>query len=234
MRVPGVVATAAAVGLLCLCPGAAQPLLSAHGARGLAGGAVLPTLAAVLAPQFRQPDPIDFNEHDGWISMFDGRTLDGWSGDSNWRVEDGAIVVEPTCEKPTGTIYLVWQGGEAADFEMKLEMKGTGSVNSGVQYRGWIAPRPAPTPRPAAAAGRQGPAGAPAGRAGRGRGAAAPCPSGQPRGTPPSAESEAQWNMWGAQYRLRRRQPLHRPVLRAVDRPRDRGLEGPGRPDAGG
>src|SRR6478752_5091351 len=101
----------------------------------------------------KQPDPIDFNEHDGWTSLFDGKTLNGWSGDSNWKVEDGAIVVEASCEKPTGTIYLVWQGGEAADFELKLEMKGTGDINGGV-----------------------------------------------PRGTPPDAKSEEQWNMWGAQY----------------------------------
>src|SRR6266436_6781121 len=59
---------------------------------------------------FKQPDPIDFNEHDGWTSLFDGKTLNGWAGDSNWKVEDGAIVVEATCEKPTGTIYLVWKG----------------------------------------------------------------------------------------------------------------------------
>src|SRR3954447_8295786 len=73
---------------------------------------------------FRQPDPIDFSDHTGWTSMFDGSTLNGWDGDKNyWRVENGSIVVESTCEKPTGTIYLVWQGGEAADFEMKLEMK---------------------------------------------------------------------------------------------------------------
>src|SRR5229473_2720964 len=130
---------------------------------------------------FKQPDPIDFNERDGWTSLFDGKTLTGWSGDNNWKVEDGAIVVESTCEKPTGTIYLVFQGGETSDFELKLEMKGTGSINGGVQYRGWIVP-----PRIAAA--------------GSGRGPAGPCPSGQPRGTPPSAESEAQWNMAGAQY----------------------------------
>src|SRR3954447_20212587 len=91
---------------------------------------------------FRQPDPIDFSENAGWTSLFDGKTLTGWSGDSNWKVEDGAITIESTCEKPTGTIYLVWQGGEAADFELKLEMKGTGTINGGVQYRGWIAPPP--------------------------------------------------------------------------------------------
>src|SRR5215470_9376491 len=92
---------------------------------------------------FKQPDPIDFSEHAGWTSLFDGKTLNGWSGDANWKVEDGAITIESTCEKPTGTIYLVWQGGEAADFELKMEMKGTGEINSGVQYRSWILP---PTP----------------------------------------------------------------------------------------
>src|SRR6266700_3085599 len=128
---------------------------------------------------FKQPDPIDFNEHDGWTSLFDGKTLNGWAGDSNWKVEDGAITVEATCEKPTGTIYLVWKGGEAADFELKMEMKGTGAINGGVQYRGWIAAKP---PRPASA-------GAGAGRAGQ----TGPCPSGAARGTPPSDESERQW-----------------------------------------
>ncbi len=135
-------------------------------------------------PAFRQPDPIDFGEHDGWTSLFDGKTLNGWSGDQNWKVEDGAIVIESTCEKPTGTVYLVWQGGEAADFELKLEMKGTGNINGGVQYRGWILP---PVQR--------------GGGAGGGRpGQAGPCPSGEPRGTPPDPATEAKWNMAGAQY----------------------------------
>src|SRR5262249_55794732 len=120
---------------------------------------------------FRQPDPIDFQEHDGWVSLFDGQSLKGWSGDSNWKVEDGAITIESTCEKPTGTIYLVWQGGEASDFELKLQMKGTGNINGGVQYRGWIVP-----PNP--------------GRGGGGRGQQAePCPSGRGRGTPPRPDT---------------------------------------------
>ena len=39
--------------------------------------------------------------------MFDGSTLTGWDGDKNyWHIEDGAIAVESSCEKPTGTIYL--------------------------------------------------------------------------------------------------------------------------------
>ncbi len=35
---------------------------------------------------------------------------------------------------------------------------------------------------------------------GGGRGNQGPCPSGAPRGTPPDAASEEQWNMWGPQY----------------------------------
>ena len=162
---------------------------------------------------FRQPDPIDFQEHDGWTSLFDGSTLKGWSGDSNWKVEDGAITIESTCEKPTGTVYLVWQGGEASDFELKMEMKGTGMINGGVQYRGWIAPRPQrgapPAGGPPAGAPPAGgpPAAAPAGQAapgqaapGGGRGPQGPCPSGAPRGAAPDPKTEDPWNMWGAQY----------------------------------
>ena len=117
--------------------------------------------------------------------MFDGQTLNGWDGDkSYWHVNDGAIVVESTCENPTGTIYLIWQGGQPADFEMKLEMKGEGAaVNSGVQYRGAIA----------------GP-NRPRGGRGGGRGAQGPCPSGAPRGTPPSFASQAKWDMVGPQF----------------------------------
>ncbi len=210
-------AAGAAIVAACIAP---QPL-SAEGAQG--AGAQAPSNAAPAQGRgrgggFRQPDPIDFQEHDGWTSMFDGKTLTGWSGDNNWKVEDGAITIESTCEQPTGTVYLVWQGGEAADFELKLEMKGTGMINGGVQYRGWIAPVRQRGAAPAtanaaagsrgaapAAAGGAAAAGAPAGQAappagGRGRGPQGPCPSGAPRGTPPPAASEAQWNMAGAQY----------------------------------
>jgi hypothetical protein len=156
-------------------PPAGAPTAQGGPGRGRGGGG------------FRQPDPIDFNDHTGWISMFDGSTLNGWDGDKAWwSVVDGAIMSESTCEKPTGTIYLVWQGGEAADFEMKVEMKGEGAhINSGIQYRGAIQPPHEP------GAGR-GPGG--------GRGPQGNCPSGQPRGTPPDQAGQAKWNMLGAQF----------------------------------
>ncbi len=151
-------------------PQQAPPVASPAAGRGGRGGG------------FTQPEPIDFDDHTGWVPMFDGKTLNGWDGDKSfWRVEDGAIAAESTCEKPTGTIYLIWQGGEPADFEMKFEMKGEGAaVNSGLQYRGAITdPNRPRRDRPPA----QG-----------------TCPSGAPRGNPPSFESQAKWDMLGAQF----------------------------------
>lgn len=32
-----------------------------------------------------------------------------WDGTIDlWHVENGAIAVESTCQKPTGTVYLIW------------------------------------------------------------------------------------------------------------------------------
>jgi hypothetical protein len=134
------------------------------------------------SPGFSHPEPVNFADHEGWTSLWDGQGLNGWSGDSNWKVENGAIVIESTCEKPTGTIYLVWQGGELSDFELKMEMKGEGNINSGVQYRSWIVPADQ-------GSGRR-----------ESRTPSGTCPSGQPRGVPPDPASEAQWNLAGPQY----------------------------------
>src|SRR5437763_10320285 len=87
----------------------------------------------------RGGQPFDFADNEGWVSLFNGQSLSGWDGDSRfWSVKDGAIYVEPTCEKPTGTIYLVWGGGEVADFMLKFESKGTGNVNGGLQFRSYM------------------------------------------------------------------------------------------------
>jgi hypothetical protein len=139
---------------------------------------------------FTQPDPIDFADTTGWKSMFDGETLKGWDGNTSiWHVESGTIVAESTCEKPTGTTYLIWQGGQPGDFEIKAELRGEGAgINSGIQYRSFIQ-------EPGGGRGAGGP---PAGGGGGRRGPTGPCPSGQPRGVPDMA-ANAKWNLGGGQ-----------------------------------
>lgn len=69
-------------------------------------------------------------------SLFNGKDLSGWAGKSEfWTVKDGAIFGQTTKDKPTkGNTFLVWQGGEVADFVLKAKVRFSGN-NSGVQYR---------------------------------------------------------------------------------------------------
>jgi hypothetical protein len=74
----------------------------------------------------------------GFVSLFDGQTLDGWSGDERfWSVKDGAIVAHTTPEvRPRGNTFLIWTGGELVDFELKLRYRiDSPRANSGVQVR---------------------------------------------------------------------------------------------------
>lgn len=94
---------------------------------------------------FTQPEPIDFNDHQGWTQIFDGKTLKGWDGSPEvWHVENGAIVGESSPQHPSGTTNIIWRGGRPANFELKVEMKLEGAgANGGIQYRSLnVAPSP--------------------------------------------------------------------------------------------
>ncbi len=70
-------------------------------------------------------------------SLFNGKDLSGWEGKPGWwKVEDGALTAESTPEKPCkGCNYLIWRGGQPADFELLADFKLSGSANSGIQIR---------------------------------------------------------------------------------------------------
>lgn len=81
---------------------------------------------------------------DGFVSIFDGSTLNGWScvDMSYWSVRDEAITGESTEQNPcTRNKFIVWHGGELADFEVKLKFRVQGNgCNSGVQFRSAFRP----------------------------------------------------------------------------------------------
>ncbi|MFN9718685.1 MAG: PVC-type heme-binding CxxCH protein, partial [Planctomycetota bacterium] len=70
---------------------------------------------------------------------FDGHSLESWEGDlKHWRVENGAIVGEiPKGQSLNKNTWLVWRGGELADFDLNLQCRMTGlpAANSGIQFR---------------------------------------------------------------------------------------------------
>ena len=118
-----------------------------------AGQQPAPTQAPPSAPsaapsRFHEPDPIDFDEHSGFVQIFDGATLKQWDGDpAIWRVEDGALVGESTKDNPHHNSYVSYHGEKAKDFDLKLEIKVEEGGGSGIQYRSavglpWIRTRP--------------------------------------------------------------------------------------------
>lgn len=74
--------------------------------------------------------------NDGFETIFDGKSLDGWDGDPKfWRIEDGTLTGQTTADNPTkGNTFLVWRKGHVDDFELLVKFRIVGG-NSGIQYR---------------------------------------------------------------------------------------------------
>ena len=70
----------------------------------------------------------------GWVTLFDGKSLDGWDqvGESNWRIEDGAIVVDKMAGKDPG--YLVSKK-PYKNFIVRAEFWPSDDANSGIYFR---------------------------------------------------------------------------------------------------
>ena len=76
----------------------------------------------------------------GWVSLFDGKTLDGWTekggrydGDADWTVEDGAIVGREAEGARGGLLYTE---GMYADYEFECDVKVTAPFDSGIDDSG--------------------------------------------------------------------------------------------------
>ena len=68
--------------------------------------------------------------------IFDGNTLTGWQGDTRWwHAANGVLVGEiPAGRTLERNEFLSWNG-KVHDFDLTLEFRLTGPVNSGIQYR---------------------------------------------------------------------------------------------------
>jgi hypothetical protein len=102
-----------------------------------AGLGSLPLAAQQYVPkQSDRPEPLA-GEEPGFESIFDGKTLNGWEGDAKyWSVEDGLMtgVITPETVIKSNT-FIIWRGGEPANFELKVDYRITESGNSGINYR---------------------------------------------------------------------------------------------------
>lgn len=78
-------------------------------------------------------------EEDGWVSIFDGKTLKNWDGDPKfWSVEDGCLTGRTTApEDLKHNIFIIWEGGKPGNFELTCQYKIVNG-NSGIQYRSFV------------------------------------------------------------------------------------------------
>jgi hypothetical protein len=79
--------------------------------------------------------PLATAADDGWVSLFDGRSLAGWKASENpasFRVVDGAIA----CDGPRAHLFYVGPDGEASfeDFEVEAGVKARAGANSGFYF----------------------------------------------------------------------------------------------------
>ncbi len=81
-----------------------------------------------VAPQaFGQTGP-------GWVTLLDGENMGDWNrvGESNWRLEDGAVVADKRTSK--GAAHLVSKTSYK-DFQLYVEFWASDDANSGIFIR---------------------------------------------------------------------------------------------------
>ena len=100
------------------------------------GFAVFALLVTALFAFPASAAPLPAPDKDGWIPLFNGKDLAGWTGDpAVWRVEDGCL--SGKADKVDQNTFLVCDH-PFADFVLELDcmlIKGPGFTNSGIQYR---------------------------------------------------------------------------------------------------
>jgi hypothetical protein len=97
---------------------------------------VITTTALALGLALFQPADRAFAQSgSGWTALFDGKNLGDWDrsgSETNWRVEDGAIVADKKPEK--GTSHLVSKN-KYKDFQIYVEFWASDDANSGIFIR---------------------------------------------------------------------------------------------------
>ena len=79
---------------------------------------------------------------DGFMSLFDGKTLKGWDGNpALWSVEDGCIVGQTGKQGEANHLtynqFLVYEGKVPENFVVEFDIWISKEGNSGMQFRSW-------------------------------------------------------------------------------------------------
>lgn len=93
-------------------------------------------LCAIFAGSSQPADAVDKKLEPGFVSIFDGKTFDGWEGNLKmFRIADGAIVAGTQMERIPNNEFLCTKK-RYGNFELRLQAKLEGKgKNAGIQFR---------------------------------------------------------------------------------------------------
>jgi hypothetical protein len=94
-------------------------------------------LAAVWPATAQDPPPLPEQPFDGWVRIFDTRSLDGWEASENpgtWTVQNGLLVGRG------GRSHLFFKRARCVDCEFKAEARINPGGNSGMYFRAQFEP----------------------------------------------------------------------------------------------
>jgi hypothetical protein len=96
--------------------------------------AVVSSVIAAACAAFLFLAPAWSQSGDGWIVLLDGKNMGDWDkvGETNWRLEDGAVVADKKPEKDTA--HLVSKA-KYKDFQIYAEFWASDDANSGIFLR---------------------------------------------------------------------------------------------------
>lgn len=94
-------------------------------------------LILLYTKTYGQVFPIEQESDSGFVSIFNGKTLEGWTGDPiYWRVENGNMVGEITPETIVKeNTFIIYNEPIQGDFELKVQYRVSAEGNSGINYR---------------------------------------------------------------------------------------------------
>lgn len=105
-------------------------------------GSCLLAVSAVLAAGYAWAADAPKSDAEGWVTMFDGKSFNGWKASENvdsWKVEEGQLV----CHGPRSHLFYVAESEPFKNFEFQCEVMTTPGSNAGIyihtQYQetGW-------------------------------------------------------------------------------------------------
>lgn len=93
------------------------------------------TIIVAIASKPLESQAAHHGAHKGWVSLFDGKSLDGWeqkNGTATYSIQNGAIVGKTAEGSPNSFLCTKKHYG---NFDLEFEVKVHNRLNSGVQIR---------------------------------------------------------------------------------------------------